>query len=263
MNKEKGKLLFVELKHPKTGEVFNYPRCYEQKDFNSALSYKAKPNDIFVCAYPKCGTTWVQVIVWLIIHEGMPIPNYIRKFIPMLEFDGHEVVEAIDVSKYPRIIKTHFPHHFTPQHPNAKYIYVTRNPKDVLVSFWYHMRGFEENECRRYTSIEDMFGPFIEGRLIFGSYFDHLISWYKHENQPNIFFLLYENIKKDQRNNVLKIARFLGENYEKQLLKNNEEILSKVLENSTIEGMRNSSTKWVNMLSFIKTNKCHFYRVLG
>ena len=67
-----------------------------------------------------------------------------RKSIPMLEFDGCEFTEAIDDYVYPRIIKLHFPYSMTPQNPNAKYIDVTRNPKDALLLYYYHIKGFSD-----------------------------------------------------------------------------------------------------------------------
>ena len=58
-------------------------------------------------------------------------------------------LEAIDTMPSPRVIKSHLPFYLLP--PNfldtCKVVYVARNPKDVIVSFYYHhklmkMEGF-------------------------------------------------------------------------------------------------------------------------
>ena len=79
---------YVLLKHPVTGNIISYPQKLEQKHADSAAKYQATSSDIFVCAYPKCGTTWLQNIVWLIVHKGEPIGPSLRACIPFLDFDG-------------------------------------------------------------------------------------------------------------------------------------------------------------------------------
>jgi hypothetical protein len=58
---------------------------------------------------------------------------------PHLEEMGKDFVrEKATIAGGYRLIKTHFPYKLTPQNPNAKYIYVARNPKDCVVSFYHH-----------------------------------------------------------------------------------------------------------------------------
>ena len=142
MTQTKSKSNFSELIHRPTGKRLLVLGSITQSIIDSASKYQAKSSDIFVCAYPKCGTTWLQNIVWLIVYNGESFQGNIKKSIPMLEFDGCEFTEAIDDSVYPRIIKIDFPYSMTPQNPNAKYIHITRNPKDALVLYYYHIKGF-------------------------------------------------------------------------------------------------------------------------
>lgn len=220
-----------------------------QSNINSAAKYQAKPSDIFVCAYPKCGTTWMQKIVWLIVHGGQSFEGNMRKSIPMLEFDGHEAAEAIDDSIYPRIIKTHLPYSMTPKNPKAKYVYITRNPKDALVSYYYHVKGFANSyECPNVT-MNDIYQKFVEGKMEFNSYFDHVIQWYSKRDQNNVLFLLYEDLKLDLKSNITRIARFLGSGYEDDLLSNKGEVLQKVLEQCSFKYMKKQpKNTWVNII---------------
>ena len=240
--------LFVTLTHPVTGKSIIYPGGLEQKHLDSAARYEATSNDIFVCAYSKCGTTWLQNIVWLIVHHGEPISKTLRKCIPMLEFDGCDTTEAIDNSQYPRIIKTHFPYEETPQNKDAKYVYITRNPKDALVSYYYHVKGFPQYYDCPDVTFEEVYKLYIQEKVEFNGFFENVGSWYEQRHQPNVLFLLYEDLKRDLRGNILKIARFLGPRYENVINANNEEILEKILENSSFKSMKKKTTQWVRIL---------------
>ena len=33
-------------------------------------SFAAEASDVFICTYPKCGTTWMQQIILLLLHDG-------------------------------------------------------------------------------------------------------------------------------------------------------------------------------------------------
>ena len=103
----------------------------------------------------------LQNIIWLIVTHREPISKNKRKCIPMLEFDGCEAVEAIDNSKCPRIIKTHFPLKETPQNKNAKYAYIIRNSKDVLVSYHYYVKEFLQYYHCPDVTLEEVYKLFV------------------------------------------------------------------------------------------------------
>ena len=63
----------------------------------------------------------------------------------------------------------------------AKYIYVTRNPKDVAVSFYYHTKRFEYSDFT--GDWDEYFECFIKGDVDFGLWFDHVLGWWSHKGQ--------------------------------------------------------------------------------
>ena len=65
--------------------------------FDSGQRYRAAPGDIFVTSYPKCGTTWVQYIVYLLEHDGRPLAagQRLDDVFPHLEEVGEEPVRAL------------------------------------------------------------------------------------------------------------------------------------------------------------------------
>lgn len=182
--------------------------------YRSALKYKPRSDDVFIVTFPKSGTLWMQQIGYLIFHDGSPAPDGLEfyKTTPFLEMFGAEDVVKM---KRPGLIKTHLPYDLIPKSPSAKYVYVCRNPKDVCVSFFYHTKGFVAYDFAD-GSFEDYFDVFTQGANDFGDYFDHVLSWYAHRNDPNVLFLRYEDIKADPRSQVLKFAAFLGEEYRKK-----------------------------------------------
>lgn len=214
---------------------FRLSKNFTLEHFRSALKYQPGPNDKFVVTFPKCGTTWTQHIGYLIFSKGVP-PSSGLEFLrrsPFLEMFGAETVAQME---RPGVIKTHLPYNMVPQHPEAKYVYVCRNPKDACVSFFYHTRGFSGYDFTD-GKFDDFFQVFLGGKTDYGDYFEHVLSWHAHRNDPNVLFIHYEDMKANPREYVLKIAEFLDKEYYKLLL-GNEEILGKIVEFSDIKSMQ-------------------------
>ena len=233
---------------------FLMPMGFPVEGLASGLSYEAQPGDIYIATYPKCGTTWAQHIVWLIQHDGEPLPEgkSMTVEIPHLEEVGKEVVAALPT---PRAIKTHLPFQMTPYHSEAKYIYVARNPFDCAVSMYHHTRGFIKHYEFAEGTFDEFFECFIAGEVDWGFYFDNLMSWYDHKEDRNVLFLTYEDMKANTPRAVLEIAEFLGSEYVSKL--KDEVILNKVLYHSSFEDMSKNQSRWSskrpeNMPPFIR-----------
>ncbi|GBM84446.1 Sulfotransferase family cytosolic 1B member 1 [Araneus ventricosus] len=211
------------------------PGLFCPEAFRSALSYKPRPDDLFVVTFPKCGTTWLQNIVACILRDGRPFESALQFFTetPFLEMTGAKAGEDL---KRPGAIKMHLPFYKTPWSPKAKYIYIARNPKDCCVSFYHFTESmpayrFEDGE------FDDFFELFINGETDFGEYFDTTLSWWERRNEPNVFFITYEQLKKDTKSYVLKIAEFLGTEY-KEKLEKDEKMLQDVIHHSSFAFMK-------------------------
>ena len=217
---------------------FRMPMGFATEAFASALGYQARPGDLFVATYPKCGTTWVQHIVYLLLHDGTPLradQSMTREF-PHLEEVGGAAVEALPP---PRCIKTHLPFSMTPYHAAARYIYVARNPFDCVVSFYHHTRGFPKHYDFAEGTFDAYFECFIAGEVDFGDYFDNLISWQAHEGEENILFLTYEQMTADPRSAVSRIADFL-----QVRLRRGDATLGDILRHSSFRSMSEHQGRW-------------------
>ena len=123
---------------------------------------------------------------------------------------------AQQLAKLPslRVIKTHLPVSVwkdnLEKNPKVKIINVIRNPKDTLLS-WYHHYTFDPAVGCFTGSWNDFFKLAKEGRVCWGDVFDHYVGWYNYlKNRDNSLVLKYEDMKKDLKGSVEKIASFLN-----------------------------------------------------
>jgi hypothetical protein len=212
---------------------FRHDSSFPLECIEFSLNYKPEDTDKFVVTYPKCGTTWTQQIICLILNDGMPT-DYDKEFVwsSFMDYRGDECVKTL---LKPRVIKTHLPFDLMPYNKKAQYLCVIRNPKDACVSYYYHTRlpHYEFD-----GDFHEYFKYWIKGEVPNDDYFQHVLSFWSHRFDDNFTFLVYEHIKKNPKDAVLKIAQFLGEEFPIKLRENNDLLLNKVLENSTFKSMK-------------------------
>ncbi|XP_067136883.1 sulfotransferase ssu-1-like [Centruroides vittatus] len=214
------------------------PAVLSQEAVRSAIHYSHRPGDLFITTYPKCGTTWMQHIVMLILQDGKPINDPLEFFLrtPSIEMCG---ADAIDLMPGPGVIKTHLPMEKMKMNPKAKYIFVARNPRDCCVSLYHHTKNllfykFEDG------TFDEFFELFIEGNVDYGDYFDHLLPWYNRRHDDNIYFTTFERIKKNTKEEVLNIAAFIDEKH-REKLENNPKLFDDILYYSSLDYMKTHS----------------------
>ncbi|GFY76611.1 sulfotransferase family cytosolic 1B member 1 [Trichonephila inaurata madagascariensis] len=84
---------------------------------------------------------------------------------------------------------------------------------------------------------DDFFELFMAGELEYNDYFDHLLDWYPHRNDPNVFYTRFEDMKKDMKSVVLKFSKFLGQEYIDAIEKDNN-VLNNILQYSGFDYMK-------------------------
>jgi len=127
---------------------------------------------------------------------------------PWLEYLSREEVDA---KLSPRVFKTHLRWRWIPKADGVKYIYCYRNPLDVVVSYYHHMKTF--SGVYKFQGDLDQFVREVfvaENASENGSFFDHVAEYLEQKNNPNIYFITYEDISEDFEKAVRGIARFLG-----------------------------------------------------
>ena len=209
-------------------------------------NFPLRADDVFVVGYVKSGTTWLQLIVKLILSNGKEDGKTVLDTIPWLAAlgdhaqNGPQPYADTDAMASPRAFKSHEPYDMTPGGPPsrspAKYIYIARNPKDTIVSAYHHTRW---DKGIGYTgTANDLIQGFADGNMHFGSWFDHVLGWWKHRDDQNVLFIKYEDMKKDLLRTVNAIADFTGCSLKR-------EVIDSIVEKTTFDKMKDSTSSWM------------------
>lgn len=189
--------------------------CSEES-FRAGHGYTPRPGDVFVVTQMKCGTTWMQHVVYEVLMRGRGSlaeqGEAMYAVSPWLE--GRK---SVSISEAPvvgeerpsRIIKTHFPADLCPLSDDAKYIYVVRHPVSCFAScadfIGANLGAFApdlDSVRAWYCSEEDMW---------WGSWPRHVDGWWKlSRSRPNVLFIRFEDMKTDLAEVTRRVADFLG-----------------------------------------------------
>lgn len=104
-------------------------------------------------------------------------------------------VEQVENMPSPRFIKTHLPAPLLPERLAAvkpKVVYVTRNPKDMCVSYYHYCKLIHGLR----GSFDEFCDLFIRGKTPIGPIWDHILGFWDQRDEPNVLFLKYEDMKR-------------------------------------------------------------------
>ncbi|XP_006816238.1 sulfotransferase 4A1-like [Saccoglossus kowalevskii] len=178
------------------------------------LNFPVRKDDLWIVTYPKSGL-WAQDLVYLISKGGKLEEvdldlETVEDSVPYLEYPSPGL-EALHAMKSPRLIKSHLPYKLLPlgvRQNHCKVIYVSRNPKDVMCSFYDFHRMVRMVNYK--GTFNQFFHRFLNNKLAYGSYFDHTLDWWNHKDDKHIMFIKYEDLKKNLAVTVDKISCFMG-----------------------------------------------------
>lgn len=117
-------------------------------------------SDLILSLFPKCGTTWVQMIVYRMQYDLEPPTRKKQLWMIRDYFLGKEGAELMEK---PRFLKMHLRFDLVPYSRQAKYIYVVRNPFDCCVSLHRHTKGIRDLEFD--LSFDRFFYDFLYGKV--------------------------------------------------------------------------------------------------
>jgi hypothetical protein len=179
--------------------------------------YRPTAHDVIVCSYFKAGTTWTLQIATQIAFRGqaefdnihhavpwpdVPMPPLARLMIPLADPSPARLSPT-----GLRVIKTHLAKAHVPFTRAARYIAVTRDPKDCAVSGYRFLQALALGPLM----------PTVEHWVEFGlsprfpdPWAAHVAAWWAARHEPNVLFITYEELKNDHAGMVRKIAQFMG-----------------------------------------------------
>jgi aryl sulfotransferase len=213
------------------------------------------PGDIVVADPFKAGTTWTQRILQQILDDGEEPAEELARSSPWLDssWGDHErmldsLVEQRSERKR-RVIKSHLPADAIPLAPQARYVFVGRNGKDIGISFHNYLKQFNADTMAAidrihaewsgdpsHLVIPDDMQEFFDRWLATSGYgccdlFDVVASWWKVRSEPNVLLVHYQRLKEDLRGEVVRMAQFIG--IDPQPLR-----IEKILEHCSFEYMK-------------------------
>ncbi len=198
--------------------------------------FKVRPDDVIISTSYKAGTTWMQTIVAYLIFWDREIPGVITEISPWLDmriFPLDDVLGTLEAQTHRRFIKSHLPLDGLPYYPEAKYIVVGRDPRDVFMSLLNHWGNHTPEFLDLMNIIPDRVGdpmPTYDGDVHgswqkwmtqgwfdwendgwpYWSHLHHIKTWWEFRNLPNIEFFHYGDMLDDLDKEMKRVASYLN-----------------------------------------------------
>jgi aryl sulfotransferase len=233
-------------------------REFHNHHFDSTMwnGFEFRDDDIIVSTYAKSGTTWVQqILAQLLFADADTLP--VAEMSPWIDLriPPREVkLPAVAAQTHRRFLKTHLPVDALVFSPQAKYLYIGRDGRDVVWSMHNHHLNANDVWYHKLNDSPGRVGPPIERppadpvvyfrEWLAGDghpwwpFWENVRSWWAIRNLPNVRLLHFGNLKADMPGEIRKIAQFIG-------VPVDEARWAKILERCSFEWMKAHATQSV------------------
>ena len=217
--------------------------------------------NIFLASYPKSGNTWLRAIILSALQQKNIINikdlSKIRLLSDKMNFTSfknkiYEKKGLIDYdwmskniilcqkklnenTKYNFFFKTHSVRHksFTNETVNAGFIYIVRDPRDVVVSLS-NFSGINLDEAINQVVFNKQLMTNANGaRELVSNWELNIKSWLEYKTVPCLF-IRYEDLLIKPNNIILKIIAFINIITNKNIL-NNKKNIDKIIKNTNFK----------------------------
>ncbi len=213
-----------------------------------------RDDDIIIATYAKAGTTWMQQIISQLLFDGDPDLE-VAEMSPWLDLrvpPKEAKLAAVEAQIHRRFLKTHLPVDALRFSPQAKYIYIGRDGRDVVWSLYNHHANANQLWYELLNDTPGRVGPPIDrppddildywndwlarDGYPFWSLWENLGSWWEIRNLPNVKLLHYADLKNDMPGEIRGIADFLD-------IPVREENWHAILRHCSFDWMKSNATK--------------------
>ncbi len=207
----------------KTRDIHNH-----HMDSTRWNSFRFRDDDIVIGTWAKSGTTWMQQIVGQLVSQGAD-PDFAFAASPWLDLRVmpiDEVHAQLEAQQHRRFVKTHLPVDALVFSPQAKYIYIARDTRDVIWSMHHHHMHFTPQAYEIFNNTPGRVGPPLlppteDIRAYYHEFLDtdaghfwpfwsNVQSWWDIRELPNVLLVHFNNLRADTKGEISRIANFLG-----------------------------------------------------
>lgn len=197
--------------------------------------YRPRDGDVVIATHSKCGTTWMQQIVSLLIFQS-PEPRPVLALSPWIDarfiLPVDVMMTLIEEQRHRRFVKSHLPFDGLPHYDQLRYIHVARDARDACMSFFNHNSAFTPEAYAALDAAGPELGPyprcpddprafwrqwFTQGVLPGTrdgfpdlSFFDLEMTYWRARHAENLLLVHYNDLKADLEGEMRRIADFLS-----------------------------------------------------
>lgn len=197
--------------------------------------FTQRDDDIIIATSYKAGTTLLQTVVANLLFPDDDMPAPASELSPWLDFRMFPlelVLGQLDAQEHRRFIKTHTPLDGLPYFPQAKYVCVSRDPRDVFMSLLNHWGSHTDAFYMGINSTPGRvgdefphFNPDIKatwrdwitrswfeweiGGYPYWSHMSYALTFWKYRHLDNILMVHFNDLRADLGSEMRRIANFL------------------------------------------------------
>ncbi len=211
--------------------------------------FDLRPGDVILSTPPKCGTTWSQAILMMLIHEAAVTDRPVWRDSLWLDCgfrNQPELKSRLEEQTHQRCIKSHTPFDGIPFDPQAVYISVYRHPIDVHFSMMKHVENMESDILDFLSPPEPgaAFTRFLEtpandtgtDDLTLDSLLTHYRSFAKWAHLPNVHLFHYADLSRDLPTYIRRYATAIG-------LTPSDALVSEIAQAASFGSMKSTAKK--------------------
>jgi aryl sulfotransferase len=196
--------------------------------------YRPRPGDVIIATSPKCGTTWMQQILALLVFQSVgPHPlMWLSPWIESRKVPSDLTIKLIQGQTHRRFLKTHLPLTELPYYEEVSYIHVARDGRDAATSYHNHCLRLTESALAELDAIglqdASIRRPFPRARTDFRGFFQDWLSrpdlsngssakmffriersFWQQRHRSNLLLVHYNDLRSDLDAEMRRVAAFL------------------------------------------------------
>lgn len=168
-------------------------------------------SDIIVSTFSKSGTTWMQLILYQLTTQGDMDFDHLFDVSPWIWYSALRGVQPTKTPA-PRILKSHDDYRRFKKLRRGRFVFVTRDGRDVCVSLYHHRKNFKRYE----GAFEEFFDDFLAGTEY--NWFEHTRLWLENAYDLPIHYVRFEDLKTNFDETVRGVADYLGIRVEHEIM---------------------------------------------